>query len=210
MFNRDGRTTTTTTLGQEFLGRTSEQLDRIEGATRDTLEARGTGQTLKVPTTDSFARLVLIKRITALKKDRNHCRSALTTRIATFEFTKSSQPTEANVAILYGHGKFENAHVLFSRRGNILLVCSPKLLTLRPPLQPKDICTMPIITDYLLSTSWLHWCKFVGHETTRRNIRQIGAALMVNHSHLAIEAAIDSQGVALVSDILAADAIMSR
>lgn len=36
-----------------------------------------------------------------------------------------------------------------------------------------------------------------------RDIRQIGAALMVNHSHLAIEAAIDSQGVALVSDISA-------
>ena len=32
---------------------------------------------------------------------------------------------------------------------------------------------------------------------------------MVNHLHLAIEAAIDSQGVALVSDILAAYAIMS-
>ena len=43
-----------------------------------------------------------------------------------------------------------------------------------------------------------------------RDIRQIGAALIVNHSHLAIEAAIDSQGVALVSDISAADAIMSR
>ena len=68
---------------------------------------------------------------------------------------------------------------------------------------------MPIITDYLLGTSWLHWCEFVGHETTRRDIRQIGAALMVNHSHLAIVGAIDSQGVALVSEILAADAIMS-
>ena len=111
--------------------------------------------------------------------------------------------------ILYGHGKFENAHVLFSRRENILPVFSPKLLTLRPSLQPKDIFTMPIITDYLLGTSWLHWCEFVGHETTRRDIRQIGAALMVNHSHLAIEGAIDSQGVALVSDILATDAIMS-
>ena len=42
-----------------------------------------------------------------------------------------------------------------------------------------------------------------------RDIRQIGAALMVNHSHMAIEAAIDSQGVALVSDISAADVIMS-
>ena len=68
---------------------------------------------------------------------------------------------------------------------------------------------MPIITDYLVGTSWLHWCEFVGHETTRRDVRQIGAALMVNHSHLAIEAAIDSQGVALVSDILAVDAIIS-
>ena len=42
-----------------------------------------------------------------------------------------------------------------------------------------------------------------------RDVRQIGAALLVNHSHLAIEAAIDSQGVAMVSDISAADAIMS-
>ena len=68
---------------------------------------------------------------------------------------------------------------------------------------------MPIITDYLLGTSRLHWCEFVGHETTRRDIQQIGAALMVNHSHLAIEGAIDSQGVTLVSDILATDTIMS-
>ena len=47
------------------------------------------------------------------------------------------------------------------------------------------------------------------HEPTEADARQIDASLMVNHSHLAIEAAIDSQGVALVSDILASDAILS-
>ena len=68
---------------------------------------------------------------------------------------------------------------------------------------------MPLITDYLLGTSWRHWCRFMDHEPTKADARQIDASLMVNHSHLAIEAAIDSQGVALVSDILAGDAILS-
>ena len=209
LFSRGKKTIVTTPLGQAFLSRISEQLDGIEGATRDTLEARGAQQTLKVQTTDSFARMVLIKRVATLKQAQKKLRSAPIIRIATFEFTEGFQPAEADVAILYGNGEFGNAHVLFSRKENILPVCSPNLLTLEPPLIPADILAMPLITDYLLGTSWRHWCRFMDHEPTKADARQIDASLMVNHSHLAIEAAIDSQGVALVSDILAGDAILS-
>ena len=68
LFSRDKKTIVTTPLGQAFLSRISEQLDGIEDATRDTLEARGARQTLKVQTTDSFARMVLIKRVARLKQ----------------------------------------------------------------------------------------------------------------------------------------------
>lgn len=47
------------------------------------------------------------------------------------------------------------------------------------------------------------------HIPSQRDMRQIDRALRVNHSHLAIAAAIDGQRVALVSTILAGNTIQT-
>ena len=209
LFNRRRKVISPTPLGGEFLKRIAEHLDGIEGATLDAREARGTRRTVRIQTTDSFARMVLIKRVAKLRNTAQSCPEMPIARISTSEFTEAFRLAEADIAILFGDGDFGDLKILFSQEERLMPACNPSILSTNSTLTPSQILNFPLITDYLLGKSWRQWCQFMAYTPTKADLQQIDRSLLVNHSHLAIEAAIDGQGVALVSDILAGDAILA-
>ena len=207
LFDRTKKSIRTTPLGQKFLERVETSLTEIEHATHDVHQVRGLNKPIRVQTTDSFARMVLIEKVAPTQTTDMATNHRAHIRISTSEFTTPFNEHDADIGVISGDGKCDKYKILHSFIENILPVCSPSLLNGASAIPVASILGMPLITDYLLGTSWHHWCRFMGYMPSSTETTHINNALQVNHSHLAIEAAINGQGVTLASDILTRDTI---
>jgi len=113
---------------------------------------------------------------------------------------------DVDVAIRYGGGDWPGLEVTPLMNEQIFPVCSPKLQTGKHPLRTiEDLRHHSLIHDGTLPEgsafpSWAIWLEAVGApgvDTTR--------GLRVNASTLAIQAAVDGQGVALGRSVLVED-----
>ncbi|HEU5293189.1 MAG TPA: transcriptional regulator GcvA [Burkholderiaceae bacterium] len=113
---------------------------------------------------------------------------------------------EVDVALRYGSGRWPGLAVSLLMKETVFPVCSPRLLLSRRPLRtPHDLAhhtlihdaSMPARASFPQWTSWLQAAGVHGVDGQR--------GLQLDASMLAIQAAIDGQGVALGRSVLVAD-----
>src|SRR4030095_2979080 len=113
---------------------------------------------------------------------------------------------DITLAIRYGTGRYPGLDATLLMADEVFPVCSPSLLTPKRKLrEPDDLAHFKLIHDISMDShtsfpTWTTWLKAAGARRVdaRRGLR-------VNSPIMALQAAIDLQGVALARSVTAAD-----
>jgi LysR family glycine cleavage system transcriptional activator len=108
--------------------------------------------------------------------------------------------------VRYGRGNWPGLRADWLIRENLLVVCSPKLLTGPVPLKtPADLLRHTLMLDSDWPESmWPRWLAAAGVRAEK-----LSSSLSFNYSSLMIQAAIDGLGVALTQEALVRDDLAS-
>ena len=113
---------------------------------------------------------------------------------------------DITLAIRYGTGRYPGLDATLLMADEVFPVCSPSLLTrMRKLREPDDLAHFKLIHDTSMDShtsfpTWTSWIKAAGAH--RVDVRR---GLRVNSPIMAVQAAIDGQGVALARSVTAAD-----
>lgn len=115
------------------------------------------------------------------------------------------------VAIRYGTGRYPGLDATLLMADEVFPVCSPSLLTrMRKLREPDDLARFQLIHDTTMEShtgfpTWATWLNAAGARKVdaRRGLR-------VNSPIMALQAAIDGQGVALARSVTATDDLRER
>jgi LysR family glycine cleavage system transcriptional activator len=113
---------------------------------------------------------------------------------------------DITLAIRYGSGRYPGLDATLLMADEVFPVCNPSLLTrLRKLREPDDLARLMLVHDTSMDShpsfpTWTTWLKAAGARRVdaRRGLR-------VNSPIMALQAAIDGQGVALARSVTAAD-----
>jgi LysR family glycine cleavage system transcriptional activator len=198
LFTRSGRGVGLTTAGEILRDSAAKALDDIERAIDRvrTLEERSR---INVTTTPSFAMKWLVPRLNRfLTKFPD-----IDVRIDMSRQTADFAQGELDLAIRFGTGRHPGLLVDRLLTDSLVPVCSPQCLKgARALRQPRDLLQMPLIqSDFQaygeIWPTWQMWFDLAGVKGTEPK-----PGLRFNQSVLAIQAAIDGQGVALADTSL--------
>ena len=200
LFVRLNRALRLTDAGQECLPYISEGFDRIaEGVLR--LQSVEWSGSLRIHSAPTFASRWLVPRLDRFSRQHPEIDTEI---MAAFDLPDFGDDG-ADIAIDFGYGHYGD---LYSERlftVNLVTLCSPGLLKGKKGLKrPADLKHHRLLHDEAPNQradqpSWGDWLKTAGVKNVdpKRGPR-------FSHTNLALEAAVDGQGVALTLDILAA------
>ena len=201
LFRRLNRALMLTDAGQTVLPGLRDGFDHLAQAI-DKLAAIRDGDVLTISTSPSFAAKWLVPRLDRFRAGHPQMELRIDATDRVVDLTRG----EADIAIRYGNGNYPGmrAEQLFTDES--FPVCSPKLCKGPPPLRaPADLDRHTLLhVDWNVQSqtapSWRMWllAAGVGHLDPQRGSR-------FNQESMALQAAIESHGVALVSRVLAAD-----
>jgi LysR family glycine cleavage system transcriptional activator len=195
LFVRTTRSVKLTPAGASYAAEVRSALDRIAAATAVVREQPSSG-VLNVGTIDSFAARWLVPRLARFRRQHPDIdvRLSGTERLADFV------TDGIDIAVRYGRGQYPGLTAELLMKEDLVPVCSPKLLEGQHPLRsPADLRHHTLIHDDFMTT-WAMWLAMAGIEgidATRGPI--------FSSSNLAVQAAVQGEGVVLGRTALIAD-----
>lgn len=206
LFTRSSRVVRLTHAGEILQDAVAEALDGIARAVKR-LKDLDRGRRLNVTAGPSFAAKWLVPRVDRFMIQHR----AVDVRIDVSQRPPDFAREDVDIAIIFGKGNYPglSAHQLFEE--TIFPVCSPKLLKGPRPLRRlRDLLNHTLIhVDWeAQGETWPNWKMWM----LAAGIDDIDATrgMTFNQEVLAIQAAIDGQGVALCDSTLVADDLASR
>jgi len=206
LFERRHRALALTDAGRALFPAAVQVLQAMRAAT-DRLRALSARRSLAVTTTNSFAALWLIPRLTGFT--RTH--PDVDVRISADTRVQDLERDGLDIAVRHGPASLAgpNAVRLFGER--VFPVCSPKLLrdAKRPLRQPADLRHQVLLQydDPEGRHPWLHWKTWLEVERLT-DLRPAGSLLFSGYEQI-IPAAIAGNGVALGRSPLVREALAS-
>lgn len=192
LFRRYNRRLALTEAGQIYLPPLREALDSMAEATRR-LQRTDSSGSLRVSVLASFAAKWLLPRLMDFRRLHPEIDVLVQATDKAVDFSRS----QIDVAIRYGFGNYPGHDVAYLMGDDVFPVCSPALYEGDPPLRRvEDLARHTLLHDTtaLMDTSmtWSTWLKDVG-------VKGIDASRGpgFSDSSMLLQAAIDSQGVAL-------------
>jgi len=194
LFNRERQRLVITEAGRVYLSVVRDAFDRIAGGTERLLQRQSAGA-LTVSTSPNFAAKWLVHRLGRFAEAHPTIELRVSASLHHVDFARE----DVDLAIRHGDGQAPGLHVARLCVEELFPVCSPKLLEARSPLRnPADLSrhTLLHVND---RQDWSKWLETVG-------VRNMGPSRgpVLNQASMAIDAAIDGQGVALARTALAA------
>lgn len=194
LFRRTGRRVELTEAGRLFFPYLREAFERIETGTR--LVSRPAQQELTVQVYVTVAARWLMPRVHTLQKSCPDLHVRFNTSQMDWEF----DPRSADIGMVCttdAHRPGFSYTPLFESR--LIAVCSPSLLKGQPPLRhPRDVARFTLLELYTAAGDWDAWLGL----GARAGLGE-AARIRFDSYLLALEAACDGQGIALVPDFLA-------
>jgi LysR family transcriptional regulator, glycine cleavage system transcriptional activator len=204
LFNRSVRSVGLTEAGRRYLFEVSALLDDLSRRTKMEIARSGKGQVLTVQTTDSFANRWLVARLPDFIAQHR----GTSVQIVTFEYTEGFRPSEADMAVLYGRGKWPNSRATLLLEETIFPVSSPNLTALKKNKSLiEGIADYTLLHDDNLGVSWQEWWSFAEGGAALDDSVDMAVGPHFNHSHLSLLAAELGSGVTLASWPLVIDAL---
>jgi LysR family glycine cleavage system transcriptional activator len=201
LFKRAQRTIFLTETAAAILPAVREGFDLVAAALSRARARRGR-RLLVVSVTPSVAAKWLMPRLERFLTRHTDVDVRLDTTTRLVDLARE----DVDVALRYGDGRYPGLEVVPLMREQVFPVCSPALLAGRHPLRAvADLRYHTLVHDASMPTgsafpSWAGWLEAVGAAGI-----DASRGLQVNASMLAIQAALDGQGVALGRSVLVAD-----
>ena len=194
LFNRDGRRLRLTEAGRAYLDVVRDAFDRISAGTERLLERQSSG-ILNITTSPNFAAKWLVHRLGRFSEAHPAVELRISASMQHVDFARE----DVDLAIRHGDGNWAGLHVTRLCDEEIFPVCSPALLKGRRALRtPADLAHHALlhVDDASLWNGWLR----------RFRVRDVDGArgVVFNQASMAIDAAIQGQGVAMARTALAA------
>ena len=206
LFRRLNRALMLTDAGQILLPGLRDGFDHLALAV-EKLSARRDDDSLTISTSPSFAAKWLVPRFDRFRVAHPHIELRIDATDRVVDLTRG----EADIAIRYGAGDYPGLRSELLIWDEVFPVCSPRLCMGPPPLtKPEDLAGHTLLHvkwDVLRETapSWHMWLLAggVGGVDATRGPR-------FNLDSMALQAAIEGHGVALVSGALLADDLAAK
>jgi LysR family transcriptional regulator, glycine cleavage system transcriptional activator len=198
LFERRGHALTLTGKGQAYLSDLADALDRISAATLRLMEPAE--RPLRITVLPSFASRWLVPRLEAFRM----LHPTVDVRLVSTEELWSFATERFDLAIRSGLGKWAGLKTDLIAREMLSPVCSPTLMNGPSAIRvPADLRQARLLYD-TPRDAWRRWFDLAGVEGPDTGI---GASF--NDAGLALQAAVDGQGVALGRLTLAANELQS-
>jgi LysR family glycine cleavage system transcriptional activator len=203
LFRRMTRSILLTDAGQQVLPLLREGFDLLADASQQ-LAAPKRDNMLTVSAAPSIAARWLVARLEQFRAAEPDIDVRLDASERLVDFSRDG----VDLAIRYGNGDYPGLHVerLFST--TVIPVCSPALAAGPRPLRsPADLAGLTLLhfewdTQDFTWPSWKMWLLAAGAEDVEPD-----RGPRFNDAGLALQMAVDGHGVALMTDVLAADDI---
>ncbi|WP_031550550.1 transcriptional regulator GcvA [Parvularcula oceani] len=204
LFRRDPRGLELTEAGSAAFPSLRDGFDRLAAGARLMTE-RGGPRRVTVSAAPSFASKWLVPRLDGFQSSHPDIDVYVHADMQLVDFSSG----EADIAIRFGRGEYENLDATLLMAERIVPVCAPALLRGDPPLKtPSDLARHTLLHDDSRTEdgpSWAMWLKAAGTDIDGARGPRF------NQSSLAIEAAVAGKGVALAKYALAeADLVAAR
>jgi LysR family transcriptional regulator, glycine cleavage system transcriptional activator len=194
LFNRERQRLVITEAGRAYLIVVRDAFDRIGDGTERLLQ-RQRGGALTVTTSPNFAAKWLVHRLGRFAEAHPEIDLRISATAHHVDFARE----DIDLGIRHGDGTAPGLHVTRLCTEELFPVCSPKLLDGRNRLRtPSDLArfTLLHVSDRQGWRQWLDFAGSTGVDPSRGPI--------LNQASMAIDAAVDGQGVALARTALAA------
>ena len=199
LFSREGRALRLTEAGRGYLEVVRDAFDRLSSGTERLLQRQSSG-VLNISTSPNFAAKWLVHRLGRFSEAHPEIELRISASMQHVDFARE----EADVAVRHGDGAWPGMSVTRLCREEIFPVCSPQLLRGRRKLKaPGDLAHHPLlhVNDHAPWQRWLEHVGVTGVDGTR--------GPLFNQASMAIDAAIQGQGVAMARTALAAWDLLS-
>ncbi|WP_245220832.1 transcriptional regulator GcvA [Pseudomonas batumici] len=194
LFERRGHVLKLTTKGRTYAPELAGALDRIAAATLRLQEPDE--RLLRITVLPSFASRWLVPRLEAFCALHPEIDVRLVSSADVWEFATE----RFDLGIRSGLGKWAGLKADLIAREGLSPVCSPSLANGPPALRvPADLRHVRLLHD-TPREAWRYWCDQAGIDGL-----EVDAGASFNDASLALQAAVEGQGVALGRLMLAAD-----
>lgn len=206
LFQRQGKKLVLTEAARAVLPDIKDAFDRLAQAANRLRETRRAPLvTITLP--PSFAAKWLIPRIETFRM----AHPDVDVRLDTTDRLADLPRENVAVGIRYGSGRYPGLDATLLMAEEVFPVCSPSLVTrMRKLREPDDLAHFKLIHDTIMDShpsfpTWATWLKTAGARKVdaRRGMR-------VNSSVMALQAAIEGQGVALARSVIVADDLLGK
>jgi len=194
LFNRERQRLMITEAGRAYLVVVRDAFDRIANGTERLLQRQNAGA-LTVSTSPNFAAKWLVHRLSRFAEAHPNIDLRVSASLHHVDFARE----DVDLAIRHGDGQFQALHVTRLCLEEVFPVCSPNLLEKGKPLRkPADLRrhTLLHVND---RQDWSRWLDAAGAVDVN-----VSHGPILNQASMAIDAAVDGQGVALARSALAA------
>ena len=191
LFNRERQGLAITGAGRTYLEVVRDAFDRIGSGTERLLQRQSAGA-LTVSTSPDFAAKWLVHRLDAIAA----ALPGIDLRVSAAPHHVDFAREDVDVAVRHGAGNWPGLDAVRLSPEQLFAVCSPAFL---PRLRrPSDLLDVPLLhlDDRKIWSKWLEAVGIVGAELSHGPV--------LNRASMAIDAAVDGQGVALARTTLAA------
>jgi len=201
LFHRERQGLRLTEPGRSYLEVARDAFDRLSLGTERLLQRHRSG-VLTVSVSPNFAAKWLVHRLGGFAERYPEIDLRVSATLQHIDFARE----DVDLAVRHGEGNWPGMAVTRLTSEALFPVCSPRLLEQGPPLrQPADLRRHSLLhlDD---RRDWLKWLQAAGVQGV-----ELGRGPVFNQASLALDAALDSQGVALARTALAArDLIAGR
>ena len=194
LFNRQRQRLVITEAGRAYLAVVRDAFDRIADGTQRLLQ-RQRGGALTVSTSPNFAAKWLVHRLGRFGEAHPEIDLRVSASAHHVDFARE----DIDLAVRHGDGTAAGLHVTRLCAEELFPVCSPKLINGRNPLRGlADLSRFPLlhVNDRQGWSQWLNFAGEAGVDPARGPV--------ISQASMAIDAAVDGQGVALARTALAA------
>jgi LysR family glycine cleavage system transcriptional activator len=193
LFWRDRQRLALTEAGKAYLGVVRDAFDRLRAGTEQLLQREVSGA-LAITTSPNFAAKWLVPRLGRFAQAHPDIVLTVSASAEHIDFARS----ESDLAIRHGDGHWPGLHVARLCGEQLFPVCSPRLLEgARALRRPADLRQHTLL-HVNGRDEWAKWLAAAAAEGV-----DCSRGLVLNQASMAIDAAIDGQGVALARTALA-------
>ena len=194
LFNRERQRLVITEAGRAYLIVVRDAFDRIASGTERLLQRQNAGA-LTVSTSPNFAAKWLVHRLGRFAEAHPNIDLRVSASLHHVDFARE----DVDLAIRHGDGQAPGLHVTRLCAEELFPVCSPKLIASGNALRKLADLSRHTLLHVNDRHDWSKWLEAAG----ARHV-DVSRGPVLNQASMAIDAAIDGQGVALARSALAA------